>query len=376
MKLLPLKLRFPRFPIAVEFTREGLVFVLLSLAIGAAAVNTGNNVLYLIFSIMLGLITVSGMISRRILRHLTPSLHLPDQMFAGTPHTCYISISNRKKKLPSVGIRFLLRQGISTEVGRRFFYVAAGQKVGGFADIQFPNRGIFTIREYELQTRFPFSFFLKIHRYFVEQTVRVYPKVFRLTEEVMGKFSDGLWKDSPHRGDSHQLLHLRDYSPLDSSKRIHWKASAKLEKLLVKEYQREHGRDLHLYFDCYAGPDQKKVFEDAISLIASLANLFLEKGIQGRIVFPDKQFRLGSHAFSLIPLLDYLAAMKTGEIPERKPFMPETPGTLVILLRSRKVPSSVDLQWPRMQHIYMEDWTVSNRKSVVPSDISAVGVNS
>src|SRR5262245_1289099 len=83
LKFLPVKLRLPRFPIAVEFTREGFIFVLLCLAIGAAAVNTGNNVLYLIFSLMLGLIVVSGMISRRMLLGLHVQVEFPPRLFSG-----------------------------------------------------------------------------------------------------------------------------------------------------------------------------------------------------------------------------------------------------------------------------------------------------
>jgi hypothetical protein len=162
LRKLRMKLRFPRLAIAVEFTREGWIFVLLSLAIGAAAVNTGNNVLYFIFSLMLGMIVVSGMTSRRLLQGLRPSIEFPDHLFAGVGNVCYVSVQNRKKRIPSLGIRFVVREKTFTSITRQFFYVPPNDHVSGYARVLFPHRGVFKLRELELQTNLPFSFFLKI----------------------------------------------------------------------------------------------------------------------------------------------------------------------------------------------------------------------
>jgi uncharacterized protein (DUF58 family) len=224
-----MKLRLPRFSISVQFTREGMIFVFLSLAIGAAAVNTGNNVLYFIFSLMLGMIVLSGLTSRRMLQGLRPQIQFPDHLFAAVPNVCYVSVTNRKKHTPSLGIRFVIRDQDFTSVSRQFFYIPSEDSVNGYAPILFPQRGLYRLHELELQTPVPFSFFLKIRRYSARDEVRVYPKVYRLSEELASRFSDGFLLESPYRGDSQQLLHLRDYQPLDSSRRIHWKASAKAE---------------------------------------------------------------------------------------------------------------------------------------------------
>ena len=44
-------------------TKEGLIFILLSFVVGFSAINTNNNLLYLIFGVMLSLVLVSGIIS-------------------------------------------------------------------------------------------------------------------------------------------------------------------------------------------------------------------------------------------------------------------------------------------------------------------------
>jgi uncharacterized protein (DUF58 family) len=356
---LPLKIRFPRFAVAVQFTTEGIIFVLLSLAIGAAAVNTGNNVLYLIFSLMLALIVVSGVLSRRMLSGLNPKLEFPNHIFAGISNVCYISIENRKRTWPSIGIRLVVRNVSFPSVGRYFFYVPAKTEIHGFAPVVFPRRGCFSLKEMELQTRFPFSFFLKLRRFFPNQEVIVYPRVYRLTDEMVNHVTEGMMAESPYRGESQQLLHLRDYSPFDAHKRIHWKASAKTEKLLVKEFQKEHGRDLYIYFNCYPGDvdDQNSsLFEKAVSFIASLAFFFAQKEIGARIVFPGHIFNMGGKGFSMVTLLGYLSALQPGAPREGKPDLPASLDAMAIEIRSLQIPPVFSLDWPRSRVVLVEDW--------------------
>src|SRR5262245_50046212 len=47
----------------IQFTRLGLFYVLFSVGVGAAAINTGNNLLYLILGLLLGFIVLSGFLS-------------------------------------------------------------------------------------------------------------------------------------------------------------------------------------------------------------------------------------------------------------------------------------------------------------------------
>jgi uncharacterized protein (DUF58 family) len=347
-----MKLRLPRLAIAVQFTREGLIFVFLSLAIGAAAVNTGNNVLYFLFALMLGMIVLSGMISRRMLQGLKPKIQFPDHFFASVPNLCYLSIINKKKKTPSLGIRFAIRDPEFAPVSRHFFYLPPAETVNGYASIIFPNRGLYHLREIELQTPVPFSFFLKIRRYQANDRVSVYPKIYRLSEELVSRFSDGLFLEAPYRGDSQQLLHLRDYMPMDSSRRIHWKASAKAEKLLIKEYQKEQGRDLFFYFDCFAEKIPDPVMEKSISFLASLAFFFKEREIDARIVFPGNLFYLKD---SIHPLLNFLAQWD-GIYDQEAPLeMPKDNSAVALCLRSKEIPSRlVPIQGTRS--LYLEDW--------------------
>ena len=358
-KSAPVRIRFPRFPVAIRLTREGFTFIILTLAIGAAAVNTGNNVLYLIFSLMLGLIVVSGVLSKRILSGLTARIEFPDHLFSGAENVCYVSVRNRKELLPSIGIRFQIASPGFPRVERSFFFIPAGGEASGFANVFFPQRGIFDVREMEIQTRFPFSFFVKIRRYFSDQKVRVYPKIYRFPEEALMKFTEGTLLDSPYRGDSQHLLHIREYLPQDSSKQIHWKASARLDRLLVKEFQKEQGQEILIYFDLRpTNPDgkQMEIHEKGVSLIASLVFLFLERGASGKVVFPDAQFEFKEGLSSIVPLLDYLADVKAEAHARVVVSPPSVHDTVVVQVRSREISPVFSFQAAGVRPLFVEDW--------------------
>ncbi len=79
-------LRRFRSPRRLKFTREGKFFVGITLGVGFAAINTGNNLLYLLLGMLLALIVVSGVMSEISLRHLTRR-STPAPPGAGRPGT-------------------------------------------------------------------------------------------------------------------------------------------------------------------------------------------------------------------------------------------------------------------------------------------------
>src|SRR5205823_448165 len=54
----------------VRLTRIGTTFVLFTIVIGFAAINTGNNALYILLSFMLGCLLLSGIASKGGLKHI------------------------------------------------------------------------------------------------------------------------------------------------------------------------------------------------------------------------------------------------------------------------------------------------------------------
>src|SRR6202453_5417633 len=90
-----------RPPRRLKFTREGKFFVGITLGVGFAAINTANNLLYLLLGMLLALIVVSGIMSELSLRDLTVVRRLPLRAQVGRAHLVEIEVFNHKSRVPS-----------------------------------------------------------------------------------------------------------------------------------------------------------------------------------------------------------------------------------------------------------------------------------
>ena len=132
-----------------------------------AAVNTGNNLLFLILACLLAGILISGVLSRIVLTGMELKFDLPEHIFAEQPVLAEVELRNEKQIWPSFSLRVigerpknkLPAQILSCPV---FFpYIprlsAARQKV----ELRFPRRGVYRQDAFGIRTRFPFGFFEK-----------------------------------------------------------------------------------------------------------------------------------------------------------------------------------------------------------------------
>jgi uncharacterized protein (DUF58 family) len=299
-----------------DVTRVGIIYVVTVLLIGIAALNTGNNLLYVIVAAMLAAILVSGVASAIVLRRLEVSVALPEQLFAGTPVAGRITVRNRRRWLPSfsISVNPLTRgrsakrwQWVPTTFGfprgqpparqwiqlpdrqlRRvavsaappgiftdaayFPYLAAGAELTAEMELCFPRRGRYQQNSVGLATRFPFAFLTKTRRVPLAREILVYPKVepaeefFAVLPQITGEF------ETFARGRGDDLYRIREYLPDDSARHVDWKATAKSGSLKVREFSREDERKLRLVFDNpMPGAVSEAAYENAVTLAASLA---------------------------------------------------------------------------------------------------------
>src|SRR5687767_2115278 len=90
---------------SIRLTSEGIRFLLFTIGIGVAAINTGNNLFYLLLAMMLGLVVISGLLSEHCVRRLEFHRHLPDLIMANEPTTVTLSVTNHNRWLPSFSLR-------------------------------------------------------------------------------------------------------------------------------------------------------------------------------------------------------------------------------------------------------------------------------
>ncbi len=90
-----------------DVTRAGIIYVLVVLMIGIAALNTGNNLLYIVVAAMLAAILVSGVASALVLRDLELDVRLPEHVFAGRATQARFLVKNASRWLPSFSVNVI-----------------------------------------------------------------------------------------------------------------------------------------------------------------------------------------------------------------------------------------------------------------------------
>ena len=158
-------------------TSFGIWFIVMTLVIGLAAVNTGNNLLILNFSLMLSTLLVSGIVSRAAMRRLTMTRRTPSTIYAGTPFTEAVTVSNRKRLYPSVSLR--IRTAIATSSVHVSYVPPRGTRTFILEGL-YPRRGRFKLEQLELSSLYPFGFFERHRLQMNDETVTVFPHVERI----------------------------------------------------------------------------------------------------------------------------------------------------------------------------------------------------
>ncbi|MBW2242770.1 MAG: DUF58 domain-containing protein [Deltaproteobacteria bacterium] len=239
-----------RPPRSLKPTRAGWCFFALTLGVGFASLNTGNNLLYMVLSVLLGFLVLSGVFSEAALRHLTVRRKLPREVFAGTPATIAYEVRNKKRRVPSYAIVVEDLAGFdifqTSPAARAFFFFIPGEAtVSRIARWTPETRGETSFAGFRVWTRFPFGLFVKAAVFEGPQTVLVYPEPAPHGRIAEGNASDARGEHSSGRaGESPEAAGVRSYAPGDSFRRVHWPHSLRTSSLLVRDREQEDRPEL------------------------------------------------------------------------------------------------------------------------------------
>ena len=271
-------------------TREGWWCLLSAVGVGFAAVSTGNNLLYLLEAMLLGLIVVSGLLSEMSMRGLRLALHVPDEVFAGRPALFAVAVANGKRRLPSYSLG-LAAPGRG-EIVRYLPRLRAGEERLVAWETTFPSRGRERLPALRVTTRFPFGFFAKSGPVAVDAEIVVYPALRPATAEIR-RHAQGTISAAPRRaGRGHGLRNLREYRVGDDPRLIHWRLSAKRQALVVRELEEETAPDARLVLVGTGTRDAERR-ERALSEAGSLARTLLRAGAAVGLSGPGLEVSVG-----------------------------------------------------------------------------------
>ena len=362
----------------IEITTGGAIFLVILVVVAFAAWNTGNNLLFLVLSLLFSTLFVGAMTARASLRDLVVSARFPDHIFAGDAAPVIVTLKNTKRLLPSFSVLVEARGPANpeTNVGRGprgfrkhnhkrtlayFTYIphhaAAEQRV----EQLFPFRGHLLINGFELSTRFPFGFFRTRRRLRARNVdIVVYPKPLQKSDDLhllpiyAGRMA------SHRRGAGHDLFSLRDYQPQDDLRHIDWKATARSRRLTVREFTAEDERRVTIVLDNSVTGERSaefdERFENGVVQAASQLKHFIDERAEVRLVIGTHGGRYGSGLEHLYEGLRRLALVEpdldpSEAIASEDGWGSEVPDQDFAILITGAVPGSIPAKVWRSSHV-------------------------
>lgn len=310
-----------------EFTVGGAFFLGILMIVGFAAWNTGNNLLFLVLSILISTFAVSFSMGNACLKKLDVKMRFPETAFAQRATPITVTLSNRKRLFPCISVNAEVRgldrkQSVLAEELSKVFpkkwvekFIRPPiqrHKLGYFVHIPrlssvqieinhtFQQRGRFIIKDFELSTGFPFGFFRHRKRLLAEEVeIIIFPKIESVQPEFLGLAVESGKIEKLQRGTGSDLLSLRDYQPHDDLRYVDWKATAKTKRLIVRDLAAEDRKSVQIIFDqrFFVSSEQRKRF---------IKHLILEEQKQKRFSPISTRFEEAvSRAASLLYHLDH-----------------------------------------------------------------------
>jgi len=258
-----------------KLTLTGWMLIFVAMGIGSAAYNTASNILFMTLSLMLSSLVLSGILSLINFKKLRWNLIAPNHLQVGEVGAAEIELENRKRVFPSMSICF--RVGCSEDAKEARLYMPSALPAGESTRLDWTfnprRRGTCQISLHGVGSKFPFGFLDKSFGETQEHRVLVWPARvdYYFSPEAKGRrYLSGASRRASGLGSD--LLNIRDYVPGDPPRLIHWKATARLNKLMVRQLAQEGEGGFHLVVD----PDRKlwsgEQFEQLCSVVCSLSD--------------------------------------------------------------------------------------------------------
>jgi uncharacterized protein (DUF58 family) len=315
-----------KWPRRLRFTREGRYFVLITFLVGFAAINTGNNLLYLLFGMFVSLIVVSGVMSELSLRELTVIRRLPPRAQVGRAHLVEIEVYNHKRRIPSYAIEVEdLRAGQPADK-RCFFLKISPRSAQVAAYRRTPaRRGRDRHVGFRIATRFPFGLFEKSRDLTSEGDLVIYPAVdaLLLPADEAGDRQGGVL--TLGRGTGDETAGVRPMRDGDDPRDIFWRKSTQPHQMIVRERVREARREVTLVVESRhpgqrPSDDFSAKFERRIREVASRAVAHLKRGDSVTLSTTAGERATSVPSRGADPLLRFLALLDA--VPAEEPTAP------------------------------------------------------
>ena len=243
-------------------TVPGVFLMALAMGIGSAAYNTASNILFITLSLLLACLLLSGLMSWFNFMGVCWRVRPGGPWRAGHETLVTVEVKNTKRWLPTYGLWFQLAaqprhaadnpedkkemrvrdilKAAEKDMLRGQLHLRDRLEPGGDAALDWvvkpEKRGEARVELTSVGSLFPFGFLKKDIGTGLKHTVLVWPAQVDYQTHGGGLARSGTQGSRTSRaGSGDDLLAVRRYASGDSHRQIHWKASARLRQLVVRQ---------------------------------------------------------------------------------------------------------------------------------------------
>lgn len=341
--------------------REGWYYLLVLVMVFIGAMLRDVNLLLVLAGMLAGPLILGWRGVVLGLRGLQVQRKVPQTVCAGDLLVAGLSLTNTRQKIGSWAV--VVEECIRHEAdnGREkpirpavlFPYVPAGQSRKGAYRGRLTRRGRYRLGPLRLSTRFPLGLFCRTITLGGTDTLMVYPRLGRLTRRWAARRQEsyaGTHRRERRHGTEGDFYGVRQWRSGDVRRWIHWRSSARLSELVVRQFEQPRNRDVAVLVDLWQpkrpAPQHLENVELAVSFAATLvADLCREGGsnlLVGTTGSPS-QCTGGPASAALLQDVMQRLAMAEAQCQDRLPELLQRaladiePGTEIALLSTRPV---------------------------------------
>lgn len=269
-----------------RLTRLGIHFLFVATFAMVGGSIRGFNLLIVLAGFLVGALIVQWRTSRRAIELLTVSRELPAEAFADTPFKIRYRVRNLSRWLSVWMIRIDDKLEISSDdtqarISCAVGAVGANRTQATHCHCMVARRGRYRLGPASLTTAFPFALIASSSHSSAagDDSLYVYPKLLNLTPDwkrrLISRHGGMSTTISRNGAQGDEFFGLREWQSGDTPRQIHWRTSARIDNLAVRQFEQERLFDLCILVDGFVPSTDSHEsdtvnVENAISLAATL----------------------------------------------------------------------------------------------------------
>ena len=270
----------------LDFSMTGLVYCAMMLFMGLAAVNSQANLLFGVFGLMIGVLLVSGVISRVVLRRIRLRRVLPAHGVVGRPMAVSYEFDNGKRFWPSLSVCLSELDGAEafTKQPQCYLLHVAPRMTAAVPTEFIPKRrGLHEMHRYQLSTSFPFGFVKRAITGGHKDAVLIYPAAGEVDPRLLAMCRSAETTGAtvrPRPGGADEFYGVNEFRAGDNPRLIYWRRSARTGVMVSKQMTQVAPPRLLLLVDTHArerSVEEHARIERAIAMAASFAAKALDE---------------------------------------------------------------------------------------------------